>query len=157
MALWEYNGMPYIQLSQNKQTLVDVEDFDRLNQNNWYVVHRGTKKLRYAVRSVRGQGKDIRYYMHREIIGLKSGNKQRVDHINHNGLDNRRCNLRLCTVSENLMNQREQKGASSQFKGVYWDKERQKWDARIKLNGKQHYLGRFDSELEAGTAYNKAA
>ena len=75
---------------------------------------------------------------------------------NGNSLDNRRCNLRLCTNSQNQQNQTPQ-GGSSEFKGVYWRKRDKKWCAGIGHNGKQYYLGLFANEIDAARAYDAAA
>ncbi len=80
-----------------------------------------------------------------------------VDHINGNRLDNRKCNLRLATRSQNLQNSRKRTGCSSRFKGVNWLGQNKRWRARIKVFGKEIALGCFISELEAAEAYNKAA
>lgn len=93
--------------------------------------------------------------MHRAILGAKKGEES--DHRNCNGLDNRRANLRLCTTSQNQMNRRKQDGCTSNFKGVFWDKERRKWLSRIHYKGKQIHLGRFYIEKDAAHAYNQAA
>ena len=75
-----------------------------------------------------------------------------VDHINGNGLDNRRINVRLVTRPEQMQNQRKQDGRSSAFRGVTWDKDRNKWKAQVKRNRKTYFLGRFDSEISAAQA-----
>ena len=79
-----------------------------------------------------------------------------IDHINGNGLDYRKCNLRVCTHQQNLQNQRIQKGVSK-FKGVCWHKASQKWMAKIKHNYKTIYLGVFNNEIDAAKSYNKKA
>jgi hypothetical protein len=80
--------------------------------------------------------------------------KIKVDHINHNGLDNRRENLRLCTQQQNNLNVRKRSNTSSKFKGVYWYKQRQKWAVYCCIDGKGKHLGLFTSELEAAVAYD---
>jgi len=99
--------------------------------------------------------------MHRLITNAKPG--EIIDHINRNSLDNRKCNLRKCSNSQNQWNTVKQKNNKSGFKGVYWNKEKEKWQAQISFGkdavGKQvtFYLGRFDNVLEAAAAYDKKA
>lgn len=80
-----------------------------------------------------------------------------VDHINGDRNDNRACNLRLATRSENMKNTKKRKGSTSNYKGISWDSSRNKWRAEIRINGKNTRIGRFDTELEAHAAYCKAA
>lgn len=81
-----------------------------------------------------------------------------IDHINHNPMDNRKINLRICTRQQNQCNQKKQnKNTSSIFKGVFFDKDRDKWQSTIKVNSRSIFLGRFDTEEEASTEYDKAA
>lgn len=83
--------------------------------------------------------------------------KKHIDHINHNRIDNRICNLRECTDSTNQANRRIGRNNTSGIKGVRWDKYKEKWEARIKKNGIPHYLGYYDEKEEAHKAYIKAA
>ena len=80
-----------------------------------------------------------------------------VDHINHDGLDNRKENLRICTRSQNMMNQRVYKNNKSGYKGVYWHKANSYWVSQIRKNKKSIYLGYFKDKTVAAKAYNKAA
>ena len=94
--------------------------------------------------------------MHREI--LKVSDDMFIDHINRNGLDNRKANLRLATYAQNSRNRRKSKtSCSSRFKGVSWHKGSKKWVARIGLNGRRKTIGSFNDEIEAAKAYDKAA
>lgn len=98
------------------------------------------------------------FLMHRLIMGVTdAGRRVHVDHCNHDGLDNRRTNLRLTDQAHNNGNQRKQRRAtSSRHKGVYWSNGYGCWIAEIKL-GTRLYLGRFADEDDAGRAYNEAA
>jgi len=80
-----------------------------------------------------------------------------VDHANGNGLDNRRSNLRLCTTSENIQNQRPRKSGTSKYKGVGWFVRDSNWRVRIKVGDKQIHIGYFADEVEAAKAYDKMA
>jgi len=150
--------MKEIQLSQgwfckNKGkyvALVDDEDFDNLNQWKW-CVHKDINNF-YAVRTVRADGKRTTTQMQWEIMNRKS-----IDHIDHDGLNNQKSNLRFCTNSENMMNRRKQKNTLSIYKGVTFHKRNNKWMAQIRINGKIIHLGYFDVETEAAKAYNAKA
>lgn len=143
--------MKKIPLTQNKVALVDDEDFNWLNQWKWCAQKIG--KCFYAVR--RQQGEII--YMHRLIMGLKKGDKRKIDHINHNGLNNKYNNLRICTHQQNLQNRGLQINCTSKLKGAYKCTASQTWMSRICVAGKDVYLGTFKTKKEAARAYNKAA
>lgn len=131
-------------------SLVDDKDYDYLNQFKWYLRGKG-----YAVRNHLRCGKKTSMRMHREIMNC-SHDKQ-IDHINRNKLDNRKCNLRFCTNSQNKMNSKGYRMSSSKYKGVYFHKGNNKWCAEINFNNKQKYLGIFKIEKEAALVYNQAA
>ena len=90
--------------------------------------------------------------MHIFILGFKG-----IDHIDGNGLNNQRNNLRKATHQENMMNRQSNKNSSSQFKGVHWYERTNKWQARITFNQKRISLGYFTSEIDAAKTYNKKA
>jgi hypothetical protein len=81
----------------------------------------------------------------------------KVDHINHDILDNRRSNLRLCTHAENCRNRRTPINNTSGYTGVYWAEDRNCWRAQITYNKRTMYLGSFSSKTKAAKAYNRAA
>lgn len=143
--------MKKIQLTQNKYVLVDDEDYIKLNQYNWHVCK--GKSTYYAIRRSCKLKKTI--YMHRVI--MNPPNNLNIDHINHNGLDNRKENLRMCNQSQNLGNSRISKHNTSGMKGVCWDKRNKKWIVRIKIYGKNKHLGRFKDKNSAKNVYEKAA
>ena len=94
--------------------------------------------------------------MHRQIIHIPP--HLICDHINRNGLDNRKSNLRPATVSQNLCNKPKRKAMTrSKYKGLEWDKNQRKVKARIQINHRVIYLGSFDSEIAAAKAYDQAA
>jgi len=129
---------------------VDPEDYDALSKYKWYAVKRSRQY--YAVAKV-GQ-KKVR--MHRLIMKAPKGKV--VDHINHNGLDNRKANLRLATEQQNTWNKRKQVGDySSKYKGVAWVKSKQRWRSKITCNSRDISLGYFDDEKTAAEAYDDKA
>jgi hypothetical protein len=138
-----------IPLTQGKFAIVDAEDYDRLSRHKWYAC--GPEGYRYACRSE--NGKKIK--MHREIVDVPAG--MVCDHRNHSRLDNRRCNLRVCTPSQNAQNRRPQPGGTSRYKGVYWHKDARKWRARIQYKGRLIHIGCYDYEADAAIAYDDMA
>lgn len=142
-----------IQLTKGKIAIVDDEDFEWLNKRKWHTQEQGNTF--YARRSFveNGQGKTIR--MHREIMKAEEGDI--VDHIDGNGLNNKKSNLRLVTKNQNSMNCRSHKNSSSRFKGVHWHKNQKRWHAKIQKDGKKFFIGSFDDEVQAAKSYDKKA
>lgn len=146
--------MKTIPLTQGKIALVDDEDFERLCKYRWYSYPRSDRATFYATRANKRSGKTV--YMHREILRVRG--RKTVDHIDGNGLDNRRANLRACSHQQNCMNQKMQsRSKSSRFKGVYRMRTRRKWRAQVRIDGKAYALGHFPVEEDAAIAYNVAA
>ena len=141
--------MKKIKLSQNKYTIVDDEDYNFLNKYKWSTSK--NKNVYYA----RKRHNNTKITMHRMIMN-QDKNKQ-IDHINGNGLDNRKCNLRICTQSQNLHNARISKRNTSGYKGISWYKKSKKWLVRISVNGKNKHIGYFIDINEAKNSYIKAA
>lgn len=93
-------------------------------------------------------------FMHRIVLGLKKGDGILVDHINGDGLDNRRANLRLVTPAQNAQNQGS-RGGSSSHRGVSWCNTRRRWLAQAQLDGRKINLGRYATEGEAAAAVTR--
>jgi len=151
-------GYPFrrIPLTQGKYAIVDPDDYPGLSKCKWYAAK--NKGTFYAVRSwwSKVDKKKIKLKMHRVIIDVPYGLV--VDHINHNGLDNRKANLRLATFAQNARNSvRSKSSASSVFRGVYYNKRTGKWRSSIYINNRRKQLGYFRDESDAAKAYDKAA
>jgi hypothetical protein len=155
---WKY-GYSYrlIDLGEGRFALVDQADFYWLNKFRWHA--EGEDIYIYAVRNDIKPGRKMKTVrMHREITNAPR--HLLVDHGNNKTLDNRRANLRLATSSQNAVNRRrrcDKSKASSKYTGVSLEKGRNKWLAYISFNGKRKHLGRFDNEIDAARAYDKAA
>ena len=147
--------MKRVRLSQGYMALVDDEDYLLVSEHLWHV-DKFEKKI-YAIRKVRRDGRRQKCYMHRFIVQPPMGLV--VDHINGNGLDNRRSNLRICTIKENLRNMSKpsRSNASSRYKGVCFLAPDRVWRASICYERKTIYIGRFQTEEEAAVAYNHKA
>jgi hypothetical protein len=136
--------MKYIELTQGKRAMVDDEDFEVLNKYKWYVEKKRGGQVYYAGRS-NGVGND---YMHRVIKNVPNG--MFTDHVNGNGLDNRKENLCICTNAENLRNRtRLPENNTSGTLGVTWVKTNNKWRAQAMRNYKNVHLGYFSDKKEA--------
>lgn len=130
-------------LTKGYRTIVDDEDYERLNSKKWCISECATSM--YAI----GKRNGKKVYMHREILGHIPP-KMDVDHINGDSLDNRKFNLRIVTRSENARNKRGNKQSTSQYKGVSFVSKVGKWQATL-------HLGLFDTEQEAAIFYDKIA
>ena len=140
--------MKTIPLTQGKHAIVDDKWFNYLNRWKW----RASKEHRnwYAVRT--DYPSKVNVAMHRIIMGLCYKDGKQVDHINHNGLDNREENLRICTNQQNCQHQRTQN--RSMYRGISWHKGDKRWRARIKINGKSIHLGNFKNPINAAKRYD---
>lgn len=140
--------MKYITLSQDRQTIVDDEDYEELSKYKWHTANG------YVVRHVSSKP-DIREYMHRAVnktpVGLVT------DHINGDKLDNRRSNLRAATVSQNGANTLKRRSYGNFSKGVSLHRKTGLWRARLQVKGKPVMCKYFKTPEEARVAYQQAA
>ncbi|MCK5610847.1 HNH endonuclease [Candidatus Pacearchaeota archaeon] len=142
-----------IPLTQGKHALIDESDREIVEKRTWFAVKHINNF--YASTNIKKGGRLTTIYMHRFITGDIEG--MQVDHLNRDGLDNRRGNLRICTSSQNNANRKPLKGKTSKYKGVHWDKRMKKWRARMNPKPKIIHLGYFGREIEAARAYDKKA
>lgn len=142
--------MKQIPLTKGLFALVDDIDFEWLNQWKWYFDPDG-----YALRTIWKIDHYERIRMHRLIMNTPKG--METDHINLNRLDNRKCNLRICTRAQNAANRLAQRNSSSGIKGVRKRKDCNTWESSIQFNRKSIHIGDFDSEKQATEAYYKKA
>jgi hypothetical protein len=138
-----------IPLRKDLFVLVDGKNYEILNKYKWSFNHG------YAVRGIESDKAGATISMHRQILGLQPKDKNMTDHKNHCGLDNRETNLRICTNSQNQMNSRLRINNTSGYKGV--SRNRGRWIAQIRSDGKILVLGRFKKKVVAAKAYDKKA
>lgn len=134
-----------------REALIDAEDFERLKHDSWRINLIGKKR---KPRVVRNERKRL-VYLARQLLDEPTG--KIVDHENRNSLDDRRFNLRVCTVGENNLNRAQTASARSQFKGVAWNPSTQKWQVYTGRRGNRVLLGHFDCEIKAAQIYNEFA
>lgn len=141
-----------IPLTQGKFALVDDEDYETLSAVKWCAAKIGWTF--YAKRSIRrSDGVRTVVCMHRVILP----DVEEIDHINGNGLDNRRGNLRPVTRSQNRRNSRKRTDNTSGHIGVYWHKQKRRWEAQVKLDGRRRSAGYYDTPEEAARARDALA
>lgn len=135
--------------NSGKFALVDDADYANLSEYNWRCTGNG-----YAQRTgPRPRRESV--LMHREIVDAPAGTE--VDHVNHNRLDNRRCNLRLCTAAENRRNATKSKNNTSGYRGVSYHIRTGRWVAQIKVSYRNNHIGSYASAKEAAQAYDAKA
>lgn len=146
--------------NQEKIVLVDESDWDAIKHLTWTVINQSRCASVVSMKTI-APYKQIMLHLSRVIMQPTEG--MLVDHINGNRLDNRRCNLRICTPQENAMNRRKASGKASIYRGVSrmpaCAKSKKLWRAIIYLPnyGKQKWLGYYATEQEAALAYDNAA
>lgn len=147
--------MKLIQLTRKQNAMVDDHVFQYLSGFSWIAQWNSHTESFYAVGRdpVR---KDKKIKMHRHIMGITDP-KIKVDHKNHNTLDNQKSNLRIATNSQNCANRSgPNSNSTSGFRGVCFHKSSGKWTAQIQVNGKRTRLGLFSSPETAAAAFSDA-
>lgn len=145
--------MKTIPLPSGDVAIVDDQDFEELSKYKWRVkINNNGTKYAHRHQYINGvNGTRTTVKMHRQILNAPKG--MDVDHINRDGLDNRRCNIRLCTRSQNMMNVGTTSNNTSGIKGVYYSKQHACWCCTITINGKQKSMRWFNNKEEAQAAY----
>lgn len=146
----------FIYIARLRFAVVDPADYDKLINFKWRLCRSGRIRYAFCTLSRAPLLPPKALFMHHLVLTPPPGFC--IDHINHNGLDDRLQNLRIATPSENHQNTRKTKSkTSSKYKGVDFVKPTRKWRARIALNTKRLFLGSFTDELSAAKAYDEAA
>ena len=148
-----------VSLTRGMQAVIDDDDAHLVAGYKWQAAVSEPGRF-YAAASpyIRGSGRGVgqaKIYMHRVIMSAEPN--QSVDHIDGDGLNNRRSNLRFCTNTQNMQNMRGWKTARSKYKGVWWNTRPGRWQADITVNGRKVYIGKYDDEMTAARAYDAAA
>lgn len=145
-------GARWVALTQDKFALVDAEDFERVAFFSWcYRMLRGCEHANRTARKNDWRSAKQSIFLHQEVLRTT----EPIDHRNGNGLDNRKQNLRLAAQQQNLWNRRVRNDSSTGVKGI--TRVNSRWRARIKVNERAVHLGYFDTQEDAGRAYDAAA
>lgn len=149
------DGCREIPLTQGRVAVVDEADYEWLSRWKWYAQRCGGAVFYARRRRQKSDGEGpSRIHMHREILGVESLD---VDHVDGDGLNNRRANLRPASDGQNSANKRLYKNSATGFKGVCVDRETGKYRAYIQVERKWQHLGMFDCPKDAARAYDAAA
>lgn len=144
-----------IPLTQDMWAIVDDEDYETLKKHKWYAYKSGNTY--YARRNTWiGKKKQTAIQMHREVMGCGSYDGTVVDHINFNGLDNRKENLQVVPHSINIHRRKKQKNNTSGYVGIYWKKKKKYWEANIRIGHKLVYVGCSKDPAEAAKMRDRA-
>ena len=145
-----------VETTQGITFLIDLEDLERIKDYKWYAYKKRNNGDHYIVAEKTTNGLRVRHNLHRFLMNCVKGDGKIVDHINKNTLDNRKCNLRFATHSENQRNSKVDCRNELGVAGVRKHKQCDRYQARITVNGKEKYLGLFKTLDEAIHARKKA-
>lgn len=136
--------------NSNKEFYFDLEDYDKIKDYCWCVGNRNiitATTIDFSRRNIK---------LHRLVMGVDCNNELEVDHINRNSSDNRKCNLRICEHSKNMMNVSKRIDNTSGISGISWDNSKNKWHSYLTLDNKRKFLGRYKDKEQAIIARLKA-
>ncbi len=142
-----------IPLTQGRFAIVDDDVYEWASKHKWFTQRSGRRF--YACRRVGKQNAQTQLFLHREILNAPKGIM--VDHINGDGLDCTRGNMRLASNAENQHNTPKRVNNTSGYKGVSFHRPNGKWRASLQLHGKQIHVGYFSAIEDAVIAYDQAA
>jgi hypothetical protein len=143
----------YIPLTQGYEAVIDAADAPLVEGFNWYALVQ--VRTVYACRTDCSTGRHVTIYLHRVLMAAPAGLE--VDHRDGHGLNNRKKNLRVATHAQNERNQRLNSANTSGFKGASFHAGARRWQAHIRVDGRRHYLGLFDTPEAAHAAYTAAS
>ena len=149
-----------IHINQELYAIVDDEDYELVSRFKWYPRH--TSRIIYAqcvmsMGTLTNPNKQVFCYMLLHRLIMRPSKDEEIDHRNHNGLDCRRANMRICNHQQNSFNRRSSTKKESSYKGVFYDKRNNNWRVKIKYHRQQIDLGRYSSEYEAALVYDRKA
>lgn len=145
----EVKAEVWLPLSQGKVTVIDFDDFEKVRNFKWCARKSSSGNTFYACRAANT------VQLHHEIMPPPTG--MEIDHIDRDGLNNRRSNLRIVTHRQNILNRGPRRNKTSKFCGVSRHQKQQKWQAGLELFGKHIHLGSYEIEADAARAYDEAA
>ena len=143
-----------LKLSQGQLATVDDVEFECVSKFKWSASRR--ENTYYAYHNEHTSRGLKRVYLHRFILGITDP-KILVDHRDRNGLNCQRSNLRICTSSQNQANSKVSKNKIGEYKGVYWDGRRKKWEVKIMYKRRSRFLGYFDDPVQGAKMYDLMA
>lgn len=144
-----------IPLNQGYFATIDAADYEKVSQFKWYVTSGNGSRTRYAICNDFRSGKKRTTQMHRLLMDAPDGVS--VDHIDRDGLNNTRSNLRLATLQENLLNKGADRDCESGYRGVFRRAGSGRWVAVMSIHGRRINIGSFDNPEDAARAYNALA
>lgn len=149
------DGLVRMPLTRGLWAVVDEADYELVKAHKWHACKPKNKNIFYAKTTIKIKGEYKHIKLHRFILNATIGSM--VDHIDGNGLNNQRSNLRFCNYSENQRNRSATKKSKTGFKGVFKSQSGQRFVSKLGINGKDIYLGTFDHKEQAAKAYDYMA
>jgi hypothetical protein len=147
------DGTLLIPLTKGQFAIIDAADLPLVAGYNWHACRKGSTWYAQRPDTTTLPGRYLHVKMHHAIRGTSA----MTDHVDRNGLNNRRSNLRPASSSQNVANTKMRHDNTSGFRGVVWDRRKQKWEARLHVQKRKRFLGYFADVRDAARAYDTAA